>query len=63
MGTEKFDISGLPKMNSKAKLSCTITRTNGKQETIQVQSRIDTEKELEYFKQGGILQYVLRNLI
>ncbi len=62
-GTEKFDILGLTKMSSKSKLDCVITRANGKQETIQVQSRIDTEKELEYFKQGGILQYVLRNLI
>lgn len=63
VGTEKFDITGLNKMKAKSKMDCTITRTDGSQEKIQLQSRIDTEKEMEYFRNGGILQYVLRSLL
>ena len=35
--------------------------SNGK--TFKVKSRIDTDIEVEYFKNGGILHYVIRNLI
>lgn len=40
-----------------------IHRANGKEDRIETQSRIDTEVELEYFRHGGILQYVLRRLL
>ncbi|WP_420801266.1 hypothetical protein, partial [Pseudomonas brassicae] len=48
-----------PHMN----LTLRITRDNGAQEQIQVLCRIDTLNEVEYFKAGGILHYVLRQLI
>jgi aconitate hydratase len=40
-----------------------ITRADGKSETIQVLCRIDTADEIEYYRHGGILQYVLRGLM
>jgi aconitate hydratase len=40
-----------------------ITREDGSKEKIDVLCRIDTLNEVEYFKSGGILHYVLRQLI
>ena len=45
-----------------AMVNVTIERANGKSEQIQALCRIDTADELEYYKNGGILQYVLRNI-
>jgi len=36
---------------------------DGSIKKIQVLSRIDTKNEIEYYKNGGILQYVLRNML
>ncbi|WP_223503205.1 aconitate hydratase AcnA [Pseudomonas sp. GL-RE-29] len=64
-GKETLDILGLtgveltPRMN----LTLVITRENGSREKIEVLCRIDTLNEVEYFKSGGILHYVLRQLI
>ncbi|MGH8351138.1 MAG: aconitate hydratase AcnA [Pseudomonas sp.] len=64
-GSETLDILGLtgveltPRMN----LNLVITRENGNREKIEVLCRIDTLNEVEYFKSGGILHYVLRQLI
>ena len=64
-GKEKIDILGLsdaqlvPRMN----LTLVITREDGSSEKIDVLCRIDTLNEVEYFKAGGILHYVLRQLI
>ena len=44
-------------------LKCTITRSDGTSEDITLLCRIDTGDELEYYKNGGILHYVLRNLM
>ena len=41
----------------------TIHRPDGSTETVEVDSRLDTENEIEYFRAGGILQYVLNNLV
>jgi aconitate hydratase len=62
-GTESFDIIGLDKLAPGAKVEVTITRSSGQQEKITTLCRIDTQNELEYFKNGGILPYVLRNLV
>jgi aconitate hydratase len=48
-----------PRMN----LTLVITRENGSREKVEVLCRIDTLNEVEYFKSGGILHYVLRQLI
>ncbi len=64
-GQEKLDILGLtdaeivPRMN----LTLVITREDGSSEKVEVLCRIDTLNEVEYFKAGGILHYVLRQLI
>ncbi|SER07429.1 aconitate hydratase [Pseudomonas sp. NFACC02] len=64
-GKEVLNITGLtgatlqPGMN----LTLQITRESGKQENVEVLCRIDTLNEVEYFKAGGILHYVLRQLI
>ncbi|MGO2451838.1 aconitate hydratase AcnA [Pseudomonas taetrolens] len=64
-GHETFDVLGLtdtelqPRMN----LTLVITREDGQQEKVDVLCRIDTLNEVEYFKAGGILHYVLRQLI
>ena len=44
-------------------ISCEIKYKDGSSKTIKVLCRIDTENEVEYYKNGGILQYVLRNMI
>ncbi|RON57362.1 aconitate hydratase AcnA [Pseudomonas frederiksbergensis] len=64
-GKETVDILGLtgvevtPRMN----LTLVITREDGTSEKVEVLCRIDTLNEVEYFKAGGILHYVLRQLI
>ncbi len=62
-GTETFDITGIadgitPRMD----VACTITRADGSTEDVTLLCRIDTEDEVDYFRHGGILQYVLRSL-
>ena len=58
-GTERFDIdlkSGNMKVNEWIK----VKTDNGKE--FEAKVRLDTDVEIEYFKNGGILQYVLRKL-
>jgi aconitate hydratase len=40
-----------------------ITRANGEVTEIDTRCRIDTANELDYFRNGGILHYVLRSLV
>ena len=44
-------------------ISCEIKYKDGSSKKIQLLCRIDTENEIEYYKNGGILQYVLRNML
>jgi aconitate hydratase len=62
-GTEQVDIIGFsdaikPRMDIQA----VITHQDGRKQTVDLLCRIDTEEEIEYFRKGGILQYVLLNL-
>jgi aconitate hydratase len=62
-GSETFDITGMAKgIKPGMDVTVRITRANGKTEEIKAICRIDTLDEVEYFKHGGILPYVLRNL-
>jgi len=45
------------------KLMVEVNREDGTRESVEVLCRIDTLNEVEYFKAGGILHYVLRQLI
>ncbi len=63
-GTETFSILGLDEnIKPQQKLTLEIVRANGVKESIQVICRIDTPIEVEYYRHGGILPYVLRQLI
>lgn len=61
-GSEEVTIHGLTDMKPKAQLHAEIKRKNGEVTKVTLQSRIDTANELEYFKNSGILHYVLRKL-
>ncbi len=61
-GTETFDITGVAKMTTRAELDLKIKRADGKVTTTKVRCRIDTADELENYRNGGILQYVVRKL-
>lgn len=61
-GDEKFSILGINQLEPGGTLAAEIEYANGDKKSITLQSRIDTANELEYFKNGGILHYVLRNL-
>ncbi len=63
-GTEVFDITGpaaglTPRMD----VTCRITSADGATREIALTCRIDTLDEVEYFRHGGILHYVLRNML
>ena len=62
-GDEVISIHGLEgDLKPLSLVPCTIRRADGTEETIQIKCRIDTEVEIEYVENGGVLHYVLRNL-
>jgi aconitate hydratase len=63
-GSETIDIPGLGKtLKPRQTLEATITYADGRVVALPVMVRIDTLDELAYFQNGGILHYVLRNLL
>ena len=58
-GHETFDLNGLGDGSAK-QLSVTATAVDGSTRTFDVHVRIDTPAEVEYYRHGGILRYVLR---
>ncbi|MDH4373588.1 MAG: aconitate hydratase AcnA [Verrucomicrobiota bacterium] len=63
-GTETFDVIGLsPAVKPQQDLTLRITRKCGTVENLAVACRIDTPIEIEYYQHGGILPYVLRQLV
>ena len=62
-GFETYEIDGLSNnMAPRAELTVRATDAAGTTRTFQVRSRIDTPEEATYYRNGGILPYVLRNL-
>ena len=61
-GTETFTITGVADLKPRQMVDVVVTRADGSTSTFQSLCRIDTINELEYFLNGGILHYVLRNL-
>ena len=61
-GDEQVSISGLGDLKPRQNLDAVITFADGSTKTISLLVRVDTEDELDYYKAGGILHYVLRNL-
>jgi len=63
-GSEIIHVQGLADgLKASTDIEVTIERADGKKEIIKTLSRIDTQNEVEYYRHGGILQYVLRNMV
>ncbi|MBX9882831.1 MAG: aconitate hydratase AcnA [Sphingomonas sp.] len=61
-GSETFTIEGVADLKPRQNVTVKLTRADGSTESFETRCRIDTINELEYFLNGGILPYVLRNL-
>jgi len=63
-GSEKIDIVGIQEqMKPRMEMKAIIHREDGSATEINLRSRIDTLNEIDYYKNGGILQHVLRNML
>ncbi|HKA43447.1 MAG TPA: aconitate hydratase AcnA [Burkholderiales bacterium] len=63
-GTETFDVAGLDDdLQAQAALSLRVRRSTGSMDQFAVTCRIDTDEELLYYRHGGILPYVYRELV
>ncbi|HDT0721000.1 TPA: aconitate hydratase AcnA [Proteus mirabilis] len=62
-GDEKIEITGLNSLTPGQDVAVNITFADGRRETIMARCRIDTQTELAYFEHGGILHYVIRNML
>ena len=63
-GDETFDILDLDgELEPKQLLPAVVHYPDGKQHEIQLQSRLDTLVEVEYYRAGGVLTYVLNRII
>jgi aconitate hydratase A / 2-methylisocitrate dehydratase len=61
-GEETVNIRGLADLKPRQKVIATIASADGTTRDVQLLCRIDTEEELSYYRNGGILPFVLRNL-
>jgi aconitate hydratase len=61
-GDETVEIDGIENIKPRQKMVAKVTFADGTVKNVPVLCRIDTLDELDYFKNGGILQYVLRDL-
>ena len=61
-GDELVEIDGLETIKPRQKMTAKVTYADGTVKNVPILCRIDTLDELDYFKNGGILQYVLRDL-
>jgi len=63
-GHEKYDVLGLsPSLRPQQDLTLRITRRDGAVDDVPVRCRIDTPIEIDYYQHGGILPYVLRQIV
>ncbi len=61
-GDETVSLSGIAGLVPRQELGATIRFADGSVKEVALLTRIDTLDEMDYFRHGGILQYVLRNL-
>ena len=61
-GSESFSISGVAEIEPRQDVEVKVVARDGTERSFTARCRIDTYNELEYFRAGGILQYVLRKL-
>ena len=64
-GTETFDVTGLEggEIRPRQDVTLVIHRAGGETEEVPVTLRIDTPIEIDYYRHGGILPFVLRQLV
>jgi aconitate hydratase len=63
-GSETFDLRGIAGgITPRRNIACTIHRADGSSEETTLLCRIDTLDEVDYFRHGGILHFVLRQLL
>jgi aconitate hydratase len=63
-GTEVFDLTGIEAgLRPRGEVTLTIRRVSGAVEEVRLRARIDTPIEVDYYRHGGILPYVLRQLV
>ncbi len=62
-GFEKFDIEGISDLSPRKELSVTATDNDGNKKQFNVICRLDSPVEIDYIRNGGILQTVLRQMI
>ncbi|MFN3388843.1 MAG: aconitate hydratase AcnA, partial [Allosphingosinicella sp.] len=61
-GTERFTVTGIAGLQPRQEIEVGVEKADGTRSSFPARVRIDTLNELEYFRHGGILHYVLRNL-
>jgi aconitate hydratase len=61
-GSEVFTVTGIAGLKPRQEIEVQVTHSDGTQSSFPARVRIDTLNELEYFRHGGILHYVLRGL-
>ncbi len=61
-GDESFDIIGLENITPRKQVKCILTRSDGSKQEFNLESRVDTEVEVDYINNGGILQFVLKSI-
>ena len=61
-GTETIDITGIETITPRMDVTVTIHREDGSTDQFVALCRVDTADEVEYYRHGGILQYVLRGM-
>jgi aconitate hydratase len=60
-GDEVIDVAGINgTLAPCSELECTITRSDGRRERLRLLARLDTRREADYFRHGGLLHYVVR---
>jgi aconitate hydratase len=62
-GNEVIDVLPDPALKPQSEATLTVTRADGTQQKLQVILRIDTPIEVDYYRHGGILPFVLRQLL
>jgi len=62
-GDEEFDILGLDDLRPQQELTLIVKRTDGVRRNVLLRSRIDTAAEMDYYRHGGILPFVLREIL
>jgi len=62
-GNETFDILNLESLTPNKEIKIIATNNNGVKSEFTALARLDSEMEIDYYRNGGILQYVLRNFL